>query len=71
MLISQLVKLKKPTVEQQIDFVNQARTKKLVLNTSQCIDMFRAIEENLVAVGNLNRTFTRILEEGSKEVSNG
>jgi hypothetical protein len=49
--MDQLLNIKKPTLQQQIDFVRQARTETVrVIKTSEMMDMMMAIEENLIAV---------------------
>jgi hypothetical protein len=71
MSIDQLLNQPKPTVEQQIDFVDSALSNELVLKSGECYNMLIAIKENLIAVRNWNEHLTKTLEEGSKEVSNG
>lgn len=55
--MNQLLNTKKPTTEEQIDFLHQLRTETVrVLKTSEIMDMLKAIQENLVAVKLWNQT---------------
>ncbi|MBT1702929.1 hypothetical protein [Chryseosolibacter indicus] len=73
--MSQLLNASKPTIEQQIEFVRGARHHvskegREAIMLHEHYDLLVAIEENLIAVKNWNETFTKKLEEGSKEVNN-
>lgn len=49
--MNQLINATKPTTEEQLAFVRELLTEPVrVLKTSETMNMFRAIEENLVAV---------------------
>lgn len=55
--MNQLLNAKKPTTEQQLAFVRELLTEPVrVVKTSETLNMFKAIEENLVAVKLWNQT---------------
>lgn len=55
--MNQLLNTKRPTTEQQLTFVRELLTEPVrVVKTSETMNMFKAIEENLVAVKLWNQT---------------
>lgn len=55
--MDQLLNIKKPTTEEQLEFVRELLTAPVrVVKTSETMNMLRAIEENLVAVKLWNQT---------------